>query len=106
MPDPDPTPAVQESPAVPAAPTGPSLAALAALDRSTPLTAADLARFLGRCPKSIHRAARRGELPAPFRLLGRLCWTAGAVLEHFGQRQGEALKQGARRDARIRALAP
>ena len=97
------------TPAVPSAPVpagGVSLAALAALDRSTPLDAADLARLLGRCPKSIHRAARRGELPAPVRLLGRLCWTAGAILEHFGQRQGEALKQGTRRDARIRALAP
>ena len=82
----------------------PELAALAEFPPGTPLRLADLARLLKRHPKSVLRAIHRGELPAPFRLLGRLTWTAAAVLEHLAGLQARALAAEARRE-RARAEA-
>jgi len=82
----------------------PGLAALAELDPATPLDAAALGKLLGRNPRTVQRAADRGELPAPFRLLGRHVWTAEAILKHLAKRQGDALAVASRRErARIEA---
>ena len=60
-------------------------------DPREPLTAEGLAAVLGVHVKTIHRAAHKGELPAPFLLLGRKRWTAGAVLDHLARRQAAAI---------------
>jgi len=78
--------------AVPSEGEPPAFAALAALPRSMPLDARELGRLLGRHPKSIQLAARRGELPSPFPLLARKVWTVGAILDHFGARQAAAAR--------------
>ena len=74
---------------------------LAELPHDAHLDAEALARILGRCKRSVQRAARRGELPPAIRFMGRHVWTVGAILNHFTKRQAEAAKKAARRDANI-----
>ena len=85
----------------PPAPDG--FAALAQLPREQFLDAGALAKLLGCHRKTIWRTARRGELPEPFRFMGRLGWTAGAIADHLEARQAEALRQASRRNSK-RAL--
>jgi len=84
---PGPPAAGGEFPALPG-----NLAGLAALPRSAPLDAPTLAAILGRCEKSVARMWRRGELPPPFKLGARHYWTAGAILDCFGELQAAALR--------------
>jgi hypothetical protein len=75
---------------------------LATLPTGAHLDASALARILGRCTKSVQRAARRGELPPPIKFMGRHVWMAGAVQEHFAARQEAALVAAKKRDQRTR----
>jgi hypothetical protein len=79
---------------------------LATLPAGAHLDAAALARILGRCKKSIQRAARRGELPPPIKFLGRDIWLAGTIQEHLAARQNRALQKAIRRDREIRQHMP
>lgn len=45
-----------------------------------------IARLFDRSPRSVKRAVKRGELPAPTRLFGKNAWTAGAILRHLDNR--------------------
>jgi len=51
-----------------------------------------LARILKRSTKSVQRAVRRGNLPAPFKFLGKLTWLAGVIVEHLKSKQEAALR--------------
>lgn len=76
----------------PAPPTAaPGLRALTDLDPRAPLTATELAAVLGCHVKTVHRSVSKGELPAPFKFLGRKRWTAGAVLDFMAKRQAAAI---------------
>lgn len=66
---------------------------LARLPAKVHLDTAALARILHRSKKSVQRAVRRGELPAPFKFLGRHCWLAGVIVEHLTARQEAALRE-------------
>ncbi len=90
----------------PTAETAGIVTGLAELPREAHLDAAALGRILGRCKTSVHRAARRGELPPPIRFLGRHVWMVGTILDHFQARQDAALKQARGRDDRIARLGP
>jgi hypothetical protein len=59
-----------------------------------------VARILKRSTKSVQRAVRRGDLPAPFKFLGKLTWTAGVIVEHIREKQRDALQVAARHHAR------
>jgi hypothetical protein len=65
-----------------------------------------LAKLFQRHPASIRRAAARGELPAPARLLGGNCWTAGAIVRHIEGRMTAAAKEAEKINQRISALRP
>jgi hypothetical protein len=60
-----------------------------------------LGRLLGRCKKSIQRATRRGELPPPFKFLGRNVWLVKTILEHMKVRQEAACRKVDRRVRRL-----
>jgi len=60
-----------------------------------------LAKMLKRSTKSVQRAVRRGDLPAPFKFLGKLTWMAGVIVEHLKQKQEAVLQYAARRDAKL-----
>lgn len=60
-----------------------------------------LAKMLKRSTKSVQRAVRRGDLPAPFKFLGKLTWMAGVIVEHLKQKQEAVLHVAARRDAKL-----
>lgn len=51
-----------------------------------------MARMLKRSTKSVQRAVRRGDLPAPFKFLGKLTWLAGSIVEHLRKKQEAALR--------------
>jgi hypothetical protein len=78
-----------------------SISALAALPPGTHLDASGLASLLGVCKKSIERATRRSELPAPFRLHGRNTWLVSAIIKHFEDRQKAALMKQQQHAARL-----
>jgi len=65
-----------------------------------------LGRILGRCKKSVQRAVRRGELPPPFRFMGRHVWLVKTILEHLERQQEDAARQAARREANIQKHLP
>lgn len=75
--------------------------ALAELPADAHIDIDALARMLNRCTKSVQRAVRRGELPAPIRFMGKRVWMVGAILKHMRARQETALKEASRREARI-----
>ena len=75
--------------------------ALAELPRDAHLDAAALGKMLRRCKKSVQRAWRRGELPPPFTLGVKHVWLAGTIRDHFQGRQDAAVKEAAKREARI-----
>ena len=78
--------------------------ALAALPPGSHLDASGLASLLGVCKKSIERATRRGELPAPFRLHGRNTWMVSVIIKHFEQRQSAALMRQQQRAAKLKKV--
>ena len=59
-----------------------------------------MARMLKRSTKSVQRAVRRGDLPAPFKFLGKLTWLAGSVVEHMKVRQEAVLQLAAQLQSR------
>ena len=65
-----------------------------------------LARMLKRSTKSVQRAVRRGDLPAPFKFLGKLTWMAGIIVKHLNEKQEAVLEYAARRDANLLKHAP
>jgi hypothetical protein len=54
-----------------------------------------LARLFGKHPISVKRAVARGELPPPARLMGKPCWTAGAIIRHVESKLEAAAKEAA-----------
>ena len=87
---------------------GPGLcvAELGRLPAGTILDERALARLFGCCRASVKRAVARGELPAPIRMFGRPCWTAGRILEHVAARLAAAQKEVEREAARLSQLSP
>lgn len=75
--------------------------ALAALPAGSVVKASTLAEMfhVHRC--TIRRGVRRGELPAPTKLFGASCWTAGAILRHLEARQEIATQARQKELARI-----
>jgi hypothetical protein len=74
---------------------------IASMPPNSHLDVVALASILGRCKKSIQRAVRRGELPAPFTFMGRHVWLAGKIVDHLQKRQDDALRQAERRARKI-----
>jgi len=74
---------------------------LAKLPPDAHLDGEGLAQILGRCKKSIQRATRRGELPPPFKFLGRNVWLVKTILEHMEARQEAACRKVDRRVHRL-----
>ena len=60
--------------------------------------AGELAAILGRCKKLIERAARHGELPRPFKLLGRNVWLRETIIQHWRERQQAEIVLAAKRE--------
>jgi hypothetical protein len=58
-----------------------------------------LGQMLGRCKKSVQRAVRRGELPPPFKFMGRHVWLVKTLLEHMQGQQDAVLQEMNRRAA-------
>ncbi len=52
-----------------------------------------LARMFHCHKVSVKRAAERGELPAPARLMGKPRWTAGAIIDHISKRLEQAQRE-------------
>ena len=72
--------------------TGTICTELARLPRTAHLDTDALARILSRHPKTVTRSVSRGELPAPFKFLGRNQWLAGTIQDHLSQLQTKALE--------------
>jgi len=53
----------------------------------------EVAKAFGKCRMTIKRCVQRGELPHPFRMMGKNAWTAGALRAHFTKLSGNALKE-------------
>lgn len=80
--------------------------ALAELPPDSQLDAKALGILFGRCKKSIQRAVRRGELPPPFRFMGKHVWLAETIVLHMKARQEAAVKTAARRTIKLSEHAP
>ena len=79
------------------APAGQGICAeLGALPQGALITERGLAALLGKAAKSIRRAAGRGELPPPVRILGELRWTVGTILRHIEKRLENAAREAER----------
>ena len=74
---------------------------LAQLSPNTILTRKALAHMFGVGEKTIWRRAKKGELPEPWRMGGKPCWFAGAILEHFRARQEAAQREAERERERV-----
>ena len=72
---------------------------LSRLPREAHIDIRAFAEVLGCSIRSVERAIRRGELPPPFRLLGKRTWLAGVITDHLAERQRRVLQISARRDA-------
>jgi len=60
-----------------------------------------VARLLKRSTKSIQRAIQRGDLPKPFRFMGKCVWLAGVIVQHLESKQKAALQLDAKRKERL-----
>lgn len=69
--------------------------AVAALPEGALVCESVLCTYLGRYLRTVRRTVARGALPAPFRMLGRPAWTAGAVVRQLERRQEEATQRQA-----------
>ena len=88
-------------------PTRPGLnTALAELPPEAYLDAEALGKLFGRSKKTIQRAVRRGELPAPIQFLGRHVWLVGCIQDHFQARQRAAILLQKQRHKRREQRAP
>lgn len=63
-----------------------------------------LARMFHRHPVSIQRAVKRGELPAPARIMGKPCWTVKAILDHVSKRLDAAQREAEKTAAKFLKL--
>lgn len=79
---------------------------LAKLPPDSHLDGEGLACILGRCKKSVQRAVRRGELPPPFKFMGRHVWLVKTIRDHMELRQRAACEQLDRRLARLERHTP
>jgi hypothetical protein len=77
---------------------------LAELPPAALLDECQLAGLLGCHRCSIRRGHERGELPAPVRVLGKACWTAGHIIRHIEARLEAAEADAERERARIARL--
>jgi hypothetical protein len=73
---------------------------LATLPANAHLDMRALAKILKRSTKSIERAVRRGDLPKPFRFMGKCVWLAGVIVEHLKAKQAAALETAERQAKR------
>jgi len=65
-----------------------------------------LAEIFHRCPTSIKRAVRRGELPPSTRLFGQSVWTVECILKHLQDRLTGAKKEVEQAAKRFLELRP
>ncbi|HLX64688.1 MAG TPA: hypothetical protein VKX17_25685 [Planctomycetota bacterium] len=77
-------------------------AELGALPAGAIVNETALARIFGRHTESVKRAIDRGELPAPARMFGSNCWTAGAIVRHLERRLEAAAKEQERKERTIK----
>lgn len=82
------------------------IAILGELGPGAIITEAGMARLFDRHPVSIKRAAQRGELPPPCRLLGGNVWTVGALVRHIEKRLEQAAKEAERMAQKLARLSP
>jgi hypothetical protein len=54
-----------------------------------------VAKILKRSTKSVQRAVRRGDLPAPFKFFGKRTWLAGGIVEHLKKKQEQVQRTAA-----------
>ena len=66
---------------------------LAALDPQTLLDLRALCTIFQKCESEILLAISRGELPPAIRFCSVPVWTAGSIMNHFQQRQMEAIRE-------------
>jgi hypothetical protein len=77
---------------------------LGALPEGALVTEDGLAEMLGKCRMSIRRAVKRGELPPAARIMGKRCWTAGALVRHIEAKLERAQVEAERRARRLSEL--
>ncbi|HOE12058.1 MAG TPA: hypothetical protein PLQ35_15155 [bacterium] len=65
-----------------------------------------LAEIFHRCPTSIKRAVRRGELPPSTRLFGQPVWTVESILKHLQDRLTGARKEAEQAAKKFLELRP
>jgi len=65
-----------------------------------------LAALFKKCPKSIRRAVKRGELPPPVRVMGKPMWTVGHIRKHIQGRLDHAAHEAAQLAKRLASQAP
>lgn len=56
----------------------------------------ELAKAFGKCRMTIKRSVERGELPGPFRMMGKNAWTVRMIRAHFGKLEAAARTEAAR----------
>lgn len=71
------------------------------LPASAHLDMRGVAKLLKRSTKSIQRAIQRGDLPKPFRFMGKCVWLAGVIVQHLESKQKAALQLDAKRKERL-----
>lgn len=77
---------------------------IGALPPGAIVTEDGLAAMMGKCRMSIRRAVKRGELPPAARVMGKRCWTAGAIVRHMERRLEAAADKTAKAEKRIAQL--
>lgn len=86
------------------------VAALGSLPGGAIIYEPALAKLFDRSRRTIKRAVKRGELPAPTRLFGQSAWTARTILNHIESRiqhnETSAAADRADLDDKIRSLRP
>lgn len=87
-------------------PEGDCITELAAMPEASVVCTGALCQILRRSPDSLARAITRGELPAPFRFMGRNAWTAGQIVRHLQQLQEAAVRERSETERRIAFMAP
>ena len=65
-----------------------------------------LAEIFHRCPTSIKRAIKRGELPPSTRLFGQAVWTVEIILKHLQDRLADARKEAELAAKKLHSLRP
>ena len=75
--------------------------ALGQLSPETPLGVKALAELFGWSTRTVHRAVQSGDLPPPFKLMGRNTWLAKTILEDSEARQEGAVRLARRRLKRL-----